>query len=98
MALAAALSGPAQAQTTATAPPAPDTGAADLGQRTQRITHEDALTRVDELRVGGETRRITVAPKNGAPVYEIAPAAGGDNPGDGRSGNAGKSRWQLLSF
>lgn len=98
LALAAALAWPAQAQTTTVAPPAADAGAVDPGQRIQRITHEDALTRVDELRVGGETRSITVSPKNGAPTYEIAPTPGGDNPADARNGSAGKSRWPVLSF
>ncbi len=99
LALSAALSLPAQAQTAPVPqPPTEAPAAPPRDQRIQRIQHEDALTRVDELRVGGETRSITVSPKNGAPAYEIAPTPGGENPADARNGSAGKSRWQLLNF
>ncbi len=42
-------------------------------QRVQRIVVEDAGSRVDELRVGGQTQSITVQPKTGAamPSYEV---------------------------
>ncbi|PWW47638.1 hypothetical protein [Melaminivora alkalimesophila] len=42
-------------------------------QRVQRIVVEDAGSRVDELRVGGQTQVITVQPKTGAalPAYEV---------------------------
>lgn len=66
--------------------------------RIERIQHEDALTRVDELRVAGQTRSITVQPKNGAPAYEVAPATGGEDPNTTRNGSTGKSRWRLLDF
>jgi len=71
------------------------------GQRVERITHEDKLTRIDELRVGGETQRIDVQPKNGAPAYEIAPLRSTDSAGQGaggRTGNSGKSSWRLFNF
>lgn len=87
----------AGAQTT---PPA-GTDPADPGQRVERITHEDKLTRIDELRVGGQTQRITVQPKNGAPAYEIAPVRSAEPPGQGageRTGNGGKSSWRLFNF
>lgn len=82
---------------------APPTEAApvDPGQRIQRITHEDQLTRIDELRVGGQTQRIEVQPKNGAPAYEIAPLRSNESAGEGasgRTGNAGKSSWRLFNF
>ena len=66
--------------------------------RVERIQHEDALTRVNELRVAGQTRSISVQPKNGAPAYEVAPAAGGEDPRASRNGSTGKSRWRLLDF
>ena len=66
--------------------------------RIERIQHEDALTRVDELRVAGQTRSITVQPKNGAPAYDVAPASGGEDPTAARNGSTGKSRWRLLDF
>lgn len=73
----------------------------DPGQRVERITHEDKLTRIDELRVGGQTQRIDVQPKNGAPAYEIAPVRPTGPPGQGASehtGNGGKSSWRLFNF
>ncbi|WP_374408330.1 hypothetical protein [Hydrogenophaga sp.] len=63
----------------------------------ERITHEDALSRIDELRVGGQTRSIDVKPKNGAPAYEIQPVTGADSANDGQ-GSSGRSRWRILSF
>lgn len=66
--------------------------------RIERIRHEDALTRVEELRVAGQTRSITVQPKNGAPAYDVAPATGGEDPSATRNGSTGKSRWRLLDF
>ena len=69
--------------------------------RIERITTEDALTRIDELRVGGQTQRIDVTPKNGAPAYEVQPLPGGSTAGEtaGKAtGNAGRSSWRILSF
>ena len=40
-------------------------------QRIERVRIEDAGSRVDELRVGGETQNITVQPKNNMPVYQV---------------------------
>jgi hypothetical protein len=88
----------AHAQTGTTPPPADAPAANGLEQRTERIHHEDALTRVDELRVGGQTRRISVQPKNGAPAYEVAPVSGGEAPDAARNSSTGKSRWRLLDF
>lgn len=66
----------------------------------ERITHEDKLTRIDELRVGGQTQSIEVQPKNGAPAYQIQPDNGQTGAGDGgkRTGNAGRSSWRILNF
>jgi hypothetical protein len=90
---------PASAQT----PPAEPSQQAPLpvSPRVERITHEDKLSRIEELRVGGQTKSIEVHPKNGAPTYDIAPLRGNDSSGDGpnqRSGNAGKSSWRVLNF
>ncbi|MCU0926516.1 MAG: hypothetical protein MUF44_10920 [Hydrogenophaga sp.] len=99
LALSMALALPALAQTGPAPLPAAEAPAAQPGdQRIERIRHEDALTRVDELRVGGQTRSITVSPKTGAPAYEIAPLPGADSPADARNGSAGKSRWRILNF
>ena len=52
-------------------------------QRTERIQVEDAGSRVDELRVGGQTQSISVQPKAGnMPSYEV------QSP-DGARGRAG---------
>ncbi|MBZ0224358.1 MAG: hypothetical protein WA917_10260 [Comamonas sp.] len=50
----------------------------DHGQRIERIVVEDAGSRVDELRVGGETKSITVQPKVGGdvPSYQVRPNGG----------------------
>lgn len=64
----------------------------------ERITHEDAYSRIDELKVGSQTRSIEVTPKNGAPAYEIAPEPGADNATNGAGGSSGRSRWRLISF
>ncbi|AOW13856.1 hypothetical protein LPB72_01405 [Hydrogenophaga crassostreae] len=102
IALTAACAAQAQtAQTKESATPVPaESPAAKPGERIERITHEDELARVDELRVGGQTRSIEVTPKNGAPAYEIAPAPGGANLSDNPAskGSTGKSRWRILNF
>ena len=46
------------------------------GRREQRVEHivvEDAGSRIQELRVGGQTQNITVQPKTGTPMpsYEV---------------------------
>lgn len=91
---------PALAQTSTAPADAPARLAPE--SRVQRIQHEDALSRIDELRVGGQTRSIDVQPKNGAPAYQIAPentnGSPADNAGGTRTGSAGKSSWRLLSF
>lgn len=50
----------------------------DGGPRIQHITVEDAGSRVDELRVGGQTQSITVQPKTATrfPSYEVRPEDG----------------------
>ncbi len=40
-------------------------------QRVERTHVEDAGTRVDEVRYGGETQSIAVQPKTGLPEYQI---------------------------
>ena len=98
-ALALGASFAAGAQTPATPPV--EVPPVDPGQRVERITHEDKLTRIDELRVGGQTQRIEVQPKNGAPAYEVSPVRPSGPPGQGaneHTGNGGKSSWRLFNF
>ena len=45
-------------------------------QKIERIHVEDSGSKVDELRVGGQTRQIVVQPKSRAPAYEIRPKDG----------------------
>jgi hypothetical protein len=69
--------------------------------RIERITNEDKLTRIEEVRVGGQTQSIDVQPKNGAPAYQIQPDNGNSGAGDTggkRTGNAGRSSWRILNF
>ncbi len=54
-------------------------------QRTERIRVEDTGARVDELRVGGETKTIKVQPKGGMPAYDVAPTSG-------------ERSWKVLGF
>jgi hypothetical protein len=64
----------------------------------RRIVSEDDAVRIDELRVRGITRKVTVQSKlPGAPAYEIGTTTdGGDVAQERRPG--GRSLWQLLSF
>jgi hypothetical protein len=80
---------------TSTAPAEAASSTVSSAPRVQVITHEDGLARIDELRVGGQTRSIDVQPKNGAPAYQVAPpkAALGTE-----SGRGGQSSWRILRF
>lgn len=68
----------------------------------QRIRTEDAGTRIDELRVGGETQSITVQPKTGdnMPSYEIKPtvSAKGGPPSTTSSDTNGARVWNVMKF
>ena len=70
--------------------------------RVQRIVIEDDTNRIDELRVRGQTQRITVTPKGGkAPAYEIITGDGSRDLGAGANtsrGAAGQRVWHVLSF
>jgi hypothetical protein len=84
------LCGAAQAQTVTSPPPdqpasAPDASKRAPEQTTQHIVVEDARTRIDEVRVGGETKSITVKPKDGMPAYDVAP-------------ESGERTWKVLGF
>ena len=63
-------------------------------QRIERIRVEDGGSRVDELRVGGETKNITVQPKVGnLPAYEVQPQNI-----EGADGTNGRRVWRALQF
>ena len=77
--LCLAAAGATWAQPAAPLPAANPAGkqpATQLEQRAERIHVEDAGSRIDELRVGGETKSIVVQPKGGMPAYQIQPVSG----------------------
>jgi len=101
LALATTWAGTSSAQT----PPADNAQAATSQrpeQRIERIRTEDAGSRIDELRVGGETQSIVVSPKGGMPAYDVVPDRGNSSltRGErGSTGNTGGTRvWKVLGF
>ncbi|MDB5963600.1 MAG: hypothetical protein JWQ72_100 [Polaromonas sp.] len=68
----------------------------------QRIRTEDAGSRIDEVRVGGETQSITVQPKTGGkmPEYEVRPSDGtrGSAPSSSSTDTNGARVWNVLKF
>lgn len=53
--------------------------------RVEHILVEDSAARIDELRVGGETKSISVQPKSGMPAYQVEP-------------KSGERTWKVLGF
>jgi hypothetical protein len=98
----ALLGGPALAQTapgsSLPAEPEPIRGE----PKVQLSVIEDGGSKVEELRVRGNTTRISVTPKvGGALPYEILTEDGSRDVSDGLSGSrgaAGKRVWRVLSF
>ena len=64
----------------------------------ERIHNKDAGSRIDELRVGGETQSIKVQPAANVPAYEIKPIDGSHSGGAAESGTAGSRFWNILKF
>jgi hypothetical protein len=62
--------------------------------KAERLEVKDDAVLIEELRVRGETRRLSVTPKN-APAYQIAPESG-SKPLDDKS--QGQRTWRLFSF
>ena len=99
---------PAQAAQAASAPagavlgvPGPDVaGREPIEPNVQHIVVEGENTRIEELRVRGQTQSVTVRNKN-APSYEIVIGDGSrdmSNDGSAQRGAAGQRVWRLLSF
>ena len=102
LALVTVLVAQASAQTP-DAVPAVAASSSSLPQKaTERIRTEDAGTRIDEVRVGGETQSITVQPKTGSnvPAYEVRPSDStkGSAPGSASGGTTGSRVWNVLKF
>ncbi len=93
-----ATASPAQLRSADAAAPTPST----TDQKIQRIRTEDSGSRIDELRVGGETQSITVQPKVGSsvPSYEVKlPDSAKGNTPSASSGDTNGSRvWNVLKF
>jgi hypothetical protein len=66
----------------------------------ERIRTEDAGSRIDELRVGGETKQISVQPKTAVPAYEVKPPEGArGTPPPATSNDTNGSRvWNFFKF
>ena len=71
-------------------------------QRTERIQIEDAGSRVDELRVGGQTQSIAVQPKTGnLPGYQVQSPDGARSRAGSNSGaetTTAPRVWNVLKF
>lgn len=88
--------------------PAPEAAAPAVAERGEPAVKytviEDEGSRIDELRVRGQTQRITVTPKAGGKAirpYEIIPSTGSQallEAPNGVKGAAGKRVWHVLSF
>lgn len=109
--LLALATGPALAQNTSQTPTQPASSEREqlsnseqkpdrLNQRVERIRVEDEGSRIDELRVGGQTQSITVQPKVGnLPEYEVQPSDGVRNrPRNGAETDTGSRVWNLKKF
>lgn len=62
--------------------------------KVEQITVQDKDVRIDELRVRGQTRSLTVKPRN-APEYEVLPIDPG-KPIDDKT--EGRRVWRLFQF
>ena len=64
----------------------------------ERIRTQDAGSRIDELRVGGETQSITVQPAANVPAYEVKPKDTSRAGSAAETGSTGSSFWNVLKF
>ena len=89
-------------QAQATAPNAAATTAERGEPSVKHIVIEDDGARIDELRVRGQTQRVTVTPKVGPRKrYEIITGDAGRDTFDGTGGTrsaVGKRVWNVLDF
>jgi len=99
------LCGPCLAQTAA-APVAPalvaDAPAERAEPSVRHLVHEDEGSKIDELRVRGQTQFVVVTPKVGiTKSYEILVNRSGREPANGTGGAdsaTGKRVWNVLDF
>lgn len=71
-----------------------------IEQRTERIRIEDQGSTVDEVRIGGQTRNITVQPgAANMPAYEVLPSDGVRNRAqNGAESTTGARVWNVMKF
>lgn len=62
--------------------------------KAEQLNVKDDAVLIEELRIRGETKRLSVTPKN-APAYQISPESG-SKPLDDKT--QGQRTWRLLSF
>ena len=70
-------------------------------QKIERLNVEDDANRIEEVRVGGQSKSVTVQPKAKVPPYELAPSdLARSRPEDSRDGQMGKKQrvWNVLGF
>jgi len=84
------LGSAAQAQAPADPPAAQPASAPvsekhSIEQTRQHIVVEDKANRIEEERIGSETKSIDVQPKNGMPAYQVEP-------------KTGERTWKVLGF
>lgn len=91
---------PAPAASTPAALPATDNPPPASKVPEPQVLHvdtEDDHIRIEEVRVRGQTQRLTVHPKiPGMPAYDIVPPQGGKLPQDDKT--AGQRVWLKLGF
>ena len=63
----------------------PSSTHASIETRTEDLLIEDTGARIEELRIGGESKSISVQPKGGMPAYQVAP-------------KTGERTWKVLGF
>lgn len=86
---------PAFAPLPATDNPAPTSAVPDA--KIEHNVSEDDHVKIEETRVRGETRKITVQPKiPGMPAYDVVPLQGGLPSSDNQ--NAGQRVWLNINF
>lgn len=97
-----AWTAPGAAQTAPAGERADSSAAQRPERRIERIRIEDAGSRIDELRVGGETQTIAVSPKGGMPTYDVIPGSANRNLAHGERGSGavggGTRVWKVLGF
>ncbi|MDO4705232.1 MAG: DUF2782 domain-containing protein [Comamonadaceae bacterium] len=81
--------------------PAPGQPKAQTAGNNVRLYQQDAGSRVEELRVRGQTQAITVTPAGAMPAYEVSPGgsrAYQNQPQRAADGTNGPRRWKIGEF